>query len=238
METVVFRVRGPRVLSARRHRRHAGRRRLGLPGTLPQPAGLARHPRRVHRRGARRHDRHLSLGGRRGHPGPRLRAAAWPRWRRSTRSAPRCAGTIPSSCSCWPASSSARCSAPASRCSSTWPIPTTSSRPSRSGSWGASRPSRWWICAPRRATRIAVTCCRRTDPDHAFLCAHRVALLHQGRLARLGPPDEVITRESLREVYGVEVTVMEVARAEGRVARVCVPALGATGRGARPGRPS
>ena len=61
------------------------------------------------------------------------------------------------------------------------------------------------------------------DPDHAFLCAHQVALLHQGRLARLGPPDEVITRESLREVYGVEVTVMEVARAEGRVARVCVP---------------
>ena len=76
------------------------------------------------------------------------------------------------------------------------------------------------------------------DPDHAFLCAHQVALLHQGRLARLGPPDEVITRESLREVYGVEVTVMEVARAEGRVARVCVPALGATGHGARPGRPS
>ena len=53
------------------------------------------------------------------------------------------------------------------------------------------------------------------DPDHAFLCAHRVALLHQGRLARLGPPDEVITRESLREVYGVEVTVMEVAGADG-----------------------
>ena len=76
------------------------------------------------------------------------------------------------------------------------------------------------------------------DPDHAFLCAHRVALLHQGRLARLGPPDAVITRESLREVYGVEVTVMEVARAEGRVARVCVPALSATGHGARPGRPS
>jgi hypothetical protein len=39
-------------------------------------------------------------------------------------------------------------------------------------------------------------------------------------------------------VYGVEVTVIEVAGAEGRVARVCVPALGTTGRGARPGRPS
>jgi iron complex transport system ATP-binding protein len=65
------------------------------------------------------------------------------------------------------------------------------------------------------------------DPDHAFLCAHRVALLHRGRLARLGPPAEVITRESLREVYGVDVTVTELPRADGRVARVCVPTLAA-----------
>ena len=79
------------------------------------------------------------------------------------------------------------------------------------------------------------------DPDHAFLCAHRVALLHQGRLARLGPPAEVVTRESLREVYGVEVTVTEVARVDGRVARVCVPTLGVPARGilpAQPGHPS
>ena len=84
----------------------------------------------------------------------------------------------------------------------------------------------------------AVAAVSTHDPDHAFLCAHQVALLHLGRLARLGPPVEVLTRESLGEVYGVEVTVMEVAGAEGRVARVCVPALGATGRGVRPGRPS
>jgi len=66
------------------------------------------------------------------------------------------------------------------------------------------------------------------DPDHAFLCAHRVALLHRGRLAGLGPPREVITRESLREVYGVEVTITEVAGADGRTARVCVPAISAS----------
>src|SRR5262245_3898833 len=67
------------------------------------------------------------------------------------------------------------------------------------------------------------------DPDHAFRCADRVALLHHGRMAHLGPPDAVITRDSLREVYGVDVTVTEVARPDGRVARVCVPALGAHG---------
>jgi len=64
------------------------------------------------------------------------------------------------------------------------------------------------------------------DPDHAFLCTQRVALLHHGRLARLGPPEDVITRESLREVYGVDVAVTEATRADGRSARVCVPTLG------------
>jgi iron complex transport system ATP-binding protein len=73
------------------------------------------------------------------------------------------------------------------------------------------------------------------DPDHAFLCAHRVALLHEGGLARIGAPDEVITAESLRAVYGVEVTVLEVVRADGRATRVCVPALGGAGRGILPG---
>jgi hypothetical protein len=41
----------------------------------------------------------------------------------------------------------------------------------------------------------------------------------------------VITRETFREVYGVAVTVIEMARADGRVARVSVPAVSATGRG-------
>jgi iron complex transport system ATP-binding protein len=62
------------------------------------------------------------------------------------------------------------------------------------------------------------------DPDHAFLCGHRVALLHDGRLARLGPPEEVVTAESLREIYGVEVDVL--ALPDGRSGRrVCVPRL-------------
>jgi len=54
-------------------------------------------------------------------------------------------------------------------------------------------------------------------------------------MVQIGPPREVITRESLREVYGVEVTVTEVTRADGRTARVCVPALGE--RGILPGHP-
>jgi ABC-type cobalamin/Fe3+-siderophores transport system ATPase subunit len=39
----------------------------------------------------------------------------------------------------------------------------------------------------------------------------------------LGPPDDVITAETLRRAYGVEVQVIDVEGLAGR--RVCVPVL-------------
>ncbi|HEY7140472.1 MAG TPA: ABC transporter ATP-binding protein [Methylomirabilota bacterium] len=87
------------------------------------------------------------------------------------------------------------------------------------------------------------------DPDHAFLCGHRVALLHGGRLARLGTPAEVVTPACLREIYGVEVDVLVLPDDQGG-RRVCVPRLarsagvssGAEGAGGAdggaPGRPA
>ena len=64
------------------------------------------------------------------------------------------------------------------------------------------------------------------DPDHAFLCATQVAMLHAGRLARLGPPEEAITADSLKLLYGVEVRIVEIGPdADGRPRRVCIPAL-------------
>lgn len=61
------------------------------------------------------------------------------------------------------------------------------------------------------------------DPDHAFLCADRVALLHGGRLVALGAPEATITRENLRLLYGVEVAVVPLPE-HGR--SVCTPVLG------------
>jgi iron complex transport system ATP-binding protein len=58
------------------------------------------------------------------------------------------------------------------------------------------------------------------DPSHAFLAAGRVLLLARGGMLRQGTPDEVITAENLRAVYGVEV---HVATLDG--ARVCLPVL-------------
>ncbi len=60
------------------------------------------------------------------------------------------------------------------------------------------------------------------DPDHAFLCADRVAMLHDGRLLAIGAPDDAITPRHLGMVYGVEVEVVTLA---GSGRRVCLPSL-------------
>ncbi len=61
------------------------------------------------------------------------------------------------------------------------------------------------------------------DPDHAFLCADRVAMLHQGRLMACGPVREVMTAEKLQQIYGVAVTVAAVPLADGSTRSVCLP---------------
>jgi iron complex transport system ATP-binding protein len=63
------------------------------------------------------------------------------------------------------------------------------------------------------------------DPDQAFLCADRVAMLHAGRLARLGTPDSVITAESLKQIYNVDVAVTRVPVEGGGERRVCIPTV-------------
>jgi iron complex transport system ATP-binding protein len=63
------------------------------------------------------------------------------------------------------------------------------------------------------------------DPDQAFLCADRVAMLHEGRLARMGTPAEAITPDSLRQIYGVEVVVTRVPVPGGGERAVCIPAV-------------
>jgi iron complex transport system ATP-binding protein len=63
------------------------------------------------------------------------------------------------------------------------------------------------------------------DPDQAFACADRVAVLHGGTLVGVGPPDTTITPARLRAVYGVEVEVVTLTLVDGRRVRTCVPAL-------------
>ena len=62
------------------------------------------------------------------------------------------------------------------------------------------------------------------DPDQAFLCAQRVLLLSQGRAPIVGTPNDIITADNLRTLYGVEVEVKEFSVGNWQH-RVCVPAL-------------
>jgi iron complex transport system ATP-binding protein len=63
------------------------------------------------------------------------------------------------------------------------------------------------------------------DPDHAFICANRVAMLHEGKLVRMGAPEEAITAASLRELYGVSVEVTRVETESGVRRTACIPLL-------------
>jgi iron complex transport system ATP-binding protein len=63
------------------------------------------------------------------------------------------------------------------------------------------------------------------DPDQAFLLAHRVALLHHGTLAALGPPQEVLTPAALHMLYGVDVSISRVGDSVFGERPVCVPRI-------------
>ena len=67
------------------------------------------------------------------------------------------------------------------------------------------------------------------DPDQAFLLAHRVALLHNGTLAALGPPQEVLIPAALHMLYGVDVSISKVGDAFFGERPVCVPRIGTAG---------
>jgi iron complex transport system ATP-binding protein len=60
------------------------------------------------------------------------------------------------------------------------------------------------------------------NPDHAFLIADRVALLHEARLAALGAPEDVLTPRALKQLYDIDVVIGSVA---GSPARLCAPRL-------------
>ncbi len=60
------------------------------------------------------------------------------------------------------------------------------------------------------------------NPDHAFLAADRVALLKDGGLHAVGAPDDVLTPEAMKAIYGIDVVIGMVA---GGGAPVCSPRL-------------
>ncbi len=59
------------------------------------------------------------------------------------------------------------------------------------------------------------------DPYHAFAIADRVALMRDGAILVIGAPADVLTAERLRDVYGIDVFIEQLATGQ----TVCVPSL-------------
>lgn len=62
-------------------------------------------------------------------------------------------------------------------------------------------------------------------PDHAFMAASRVAVLSGGGLSHNGSPEAMLTPETLRKVYGVEVQVFDTPPNGHASRRVCAPVV-------------
>ena len=61
------------------------------------------------------------------------------------------------------------------------------------------------------------------DPAHAFYCADRAVVLHEGVILEDGAPDDVITPEMMRTIYNTEVRVDRVDLGGGRTGSACIP---------------
>ncbi|MBP2626848.1 MAG: Iron-chelate-transporting ATPase [Firmicutes bacterium] len=62
-------------------------------------------------------------------------------------------------------------------------------------------------------------------PDHAFLCASRVAVMGRNNTFITGTPVDVISEEVLKQTYGVDVKVIEIGEQMGEKLKICVPVL-------------
>lgn len=54
-------------------------------------------------------------------------------------------------------------------------------------------------------------------PDHVLRISHRVLLLRDGRIEADGPPQQVVTAEAIRRLYGVDVELLTTADGHGAV---------------------
>ena len=61
-------------------------------------------------------------------------------------------------------------------------------------------------------------------PDHAFLCSSKVGLLERDRFT-VGPADEVVTEETLRRTYGVDVHIVREEDPRFATLKSCVPVI-------------
>lgn len=59
------------------------------------------------------------------------------------------------------------------------------------------------------------------NPDHAFMVCDKVAIMNNGGFSSVGTPDEVISEESLQEIYHIKIRLSSFLEEPGR--KLCVP---------------
>ena len=60
-------------------------------------------------------------------------------------------------------------------------------------------------------------------PSHALLYSDKVLLFDGGQLLTMGEPDEIITEQNLKRVYGIDVQIMDVVTRNNKEVKVCLP---------------
>lgn len=64
-------------------------------------------------------------------------------------------------------------------------------------------------------------------PDHAFLCATKVALMQRDNVFICGSVDEVITEKNLCDAYGVDVRITSSDEGDAGILKACIPIMSA-----------
>ncbi len=61
------------------------------------------------------------------------------------------------------------------------------------------------------------------DPHHALFCANKVVVVKDGQILKTGTPDNIITKETLEDIYHTPIDVKSVMTSENEIRRVCIP---------------
>lgn len=62
-------------------------------------------------------------------------------------------------------------------------------------------------------------------PNHVFLCATKVSVIKNGRLLKMGKPQQVITKENLKDIYGIDIEIINTDMGDNKYVSCCVPVL-------------
>ncbi|MEA4923812.1 MAG: ABC transporter ATP-binding protein [Syntrophomonadaceae bacterium] len=61
------------------------------------------------------------------------------------------------------------------------------------------------------------------NPDHALFCADKVVMMKDGNMLKKGLPEEIVSEESIQDIYNTRVKIGRIRLSDGTNIRVCVP---------------